>query len=376
MLIFSMLREFYRKADMVLLSLILAASTFGLVLIYSATRYQGSNRYVLVQLLAILIGVVAYIFMSFVDIELITARSWKWLFLFNTLAILALIPFGANAGGNRSWIDLQVISIQPAEIVKITFIALFAKHLVYLQEHDINRPTSLLQLGCHAAFFCGLNAGISGDMGMTLVYAFIVVIMLWVAGLKLRWFVLGISAASGALYVAWPYLPNYIRMRFSVVFDHHLDPLGIGFHQGRSILTLGSGQLTGQGLLNGIQTQASNNDALSARWTDFIFSVAGEELGMIGCLAIIALLSAIILRCFWVAHQARSPQSAMIATGYAGMLIIQCVMNIGMCLYVAPVVGLTLPFFSSGGSSIIALFAAMGIVSGIKMRSRPSWLRN
>lgn len=376
MWIFSMLREFYRKADMVLLGLILAASSFGLVLIYSATRYQGSNRYVLVQLLAILIGVVAYIAMSFVDIELITARSWKWLFAFNTLAILALIPFGANAGGNRSWIDLQVISIQPAEIVKITFIALFAKHIVHLQERDISRPFSIVQLAGHAGLICGLNAGISGDMGMTLVYAFIVVIMLWVAGLKLRWFALGITAASGGLYLAWPYLPNYIRMRFSVVFDHHLDPLGIGFHQGRSILTLGSGQLTGQGLLSGIQTQASNNDALSARWTDFIFSVAGEELGMLGCLAIIALLSAIILRCFWVAQHARSPQSAMIATGYGGMLIIQCVMNIGMCLYVAPVVGLTLPFFSSGGSSIIALFAAMGIVSGIKMRSRPSWLRN
>ena len=165
-------------------------------------------------------------------------------------------------------------------------------------------------------------------------------------------------------------------MRFAVIFDHSLDPLGKGFQQGRSILAIGSGQLGGQGLLQGIQSQASNKDALPARWTDFIFSVAGEELGMIGCVAIMVLLFAIILRCMWVGKNARSPQSALIATGYAGMLMVQSVLNIGMCLYVAPVVGLTLPFFSSGGSSIITLFAAMGIVSSIKMRSLPSWLRD
>ena len=184
------------------------------------------------------------------------------------------------------------------------------------------------------------------------------------------------AAAGGLGFVLWPHLPSYIQMRFAVVFDHSLDPLGKGFHQSRSNLAIGSGQLTGQGFLNGIQSQASNSDALPARWTDFIFSVAGEELGMVGCVAIMLLLTAIILRCLWVAKNSRSPQSALIATGYAGMPMVQSALTIGMCLFVAPVVGLTLPFFSSGGSSIITLFAAMGIVSGIKMRSLPSWLRD
>ena len=370
------IKEFFRKADLVLLGLILAASLFGVVLIYSATQYQDTNRFVLVQLLSIALGIIAYMVMSFVDIELLTERSWKLLLVFSVLAILALVPFGKEVGGNKSWIDLKVISIQPAEIVKIPFVMLLAKQMSKLQEEGISRISSLAQIGVHALFLCGLIAVVSGDMGMSLVYVFITLVMLWVAGVKVRWFLLGGAAAGVLGFLAWPHLPTYIQMRFAVVFDHNLDPLDKGFQQGRSILALGSGQLSGQGLLNGIQTQASNDGALPARWTDFIFSVAGEELGMIGCVAIMVLLFAIILRCMWVGRNARSPQSALIATGYAGMLMVQVVLNIGMCLYVAPVVGLTLPFFSSGGSSIITLFAAMGIVSSIKMRSLPSWLRD
>lgn len=370
------IKEFFRKADLVLLGLILAASLFGVVLIYSATRYQDTNRFVLVQLLSIAMGVVAYMIMSFVDIELLTERSWKLLLVFSVLAILALVPFGKEIGGNKSWIDLKIISIQPAEVVKIPFVMLLAKQISKLQEEGISRISSLVQVGAHLLLMCGLIAAISGDMGMTLVYLFICLIMLWIAGVKFRWFALGAAAAGGLGFLVWPHLPSYIQMRFAVIFDHSLDPLGKGFQQGRSILAIGSGQLSGQGLLQGIQSQASNTDALPARWTDFIFSVAGEELGMIGCLAVMVLLFAIILRCMWVGKHSRSAQSALIATGYAGMLMVQSVLNIGMCLYVAPVVGLTLPFFSSGGSSIITLFTAMGIVSGIKMRSLPSWLRD
>ncbi|MPM72334.1 putative lipid II flippase FtsW [bioreactor metagenome] len=194
--------------------------------------------------------------------------------------------------------------------------------------------------------------------------------------MRLRWFLLGAGAAGGLGYLAWPHLPGYIQMRFRVVFDHALDPLDKGFHQSRSILAIGSGQLTGQGLFKGTQTQSAAASALPARHTDFIFAVAGEELGLLGCALILALLLAIILRCVWVSRTARSPVCAYAAMVYAGMLMVQTLLNVGMCLYVSPVVGLTLPFFSYGGSSIITLYAAMGIVSGIKMRTLPSWLRD
>lgn len=370
------IREFRKKGDVALLGLILAASLYGLALIYSATRFMGSNRYVLVQLLCIAAGVVAYIGMSFVDIELLTERSWKLLLAFCFLAILALVPFGTVRGGNKSWIDLKIITIQPAELVKLPFIMLLAKQISVLQEKGINKISSLFWVLLFTGSLCGVIFVISKDMGMVLVYLFIAAIMLWVAGVKLRWFALAGAVGAGGVALLWPRLPEYLRLRIMVVFDHDLDPFGKGYHQGRSILALGSGQLTGQGYLQGIQTQAANEDALPARWTDFIFSVAGEELGLVGCMAIMLVIVAIIFRCCWVAKNARSGQSALIAVGFAGMLLVQSVLNIGMCLYVLPVVGLTLPFFSSGGTSLIALFAAMGVVSSIKMRPLPSWLKD
>ena len=165
-------------------------------------------------------------------------------------------------------------------------------------------------------------------------------------------------------------------MRFRVVFDHSLDPQGKGFQQNRSLLAIASGRLFGQGYLNGLQTQAPNSDALPARHTDFIFSVCGEEFGLIGCILLLLILAFIILRCIWVSNQANSPFNAYVCMGMAGMLLAQIVLNVGMCLFILPVMGLTLPFISYGGSSIITLFASMGLVSSAKARALPSWLRN
>ena len=149
-----------------------------------------------------------------------------------------------------------------------------------------------------------------------------------------------------------------------------------GWQQTRSIMAIGSGGLWGQGYLKGIQTQSPYRTSLPARMDDEIFAVCGEELGLVGCLVLLALLAAIIIRCLWVARQASSYQSALMATGMAGMLAAQVCINVGMCLYLFPVVGITLPFVSAGGTSLITMFAAMGAVSSIKTRSLPSWLRD
>ena len=183
----------------------------------------------------------------------------------------------------------------------------------------------------------------------------------------------------------WPHISDkYFARRITVVIDHIMgntetiseQTQGQGFQQTRSILAIGSGGLFGMGYLKGIQTQSLSESALPARHTDEIFAVCGEEFGLIGCIVLLLLLGAIIARCIWVARRACSPQSAFIAMGYAGMLLAQVGVNVGMCLYVFPVVGLTLPFISYGGTSIVTMFAAMGIISSIKMRSLPSWLRD
>ncbi len=374
------LRSFFKKGDLLLLTLCLLASSFGLILIYSSTRWSAERHGdPLKQLIFILIGLVAYIIFTFVDIELILEKSWIFLFLFSVVLLLLLIPFGVEDNtGNRNWMYLPGIpfSLQPAEIVKLFFVLLLARILNRYREYGISRPLPLIKMAAFTLFFMGLNTVLSSDFGMSLVYLFILAIMAFVAGVRLRWFALTLMGGVVFLVAAWSHLPNHIQMRVKILLDHDLDPQGVGWHQARSLLAIGSGKLTGMGYLQGKQTQSVYESSLPARHTDFIFSVCGEEFGMIGCILLLLLLLTIILRCVHISRQARSHLSAFISMGLAGMLMTQIIINVGMCLYVAPVVGLTLPFVSYGGSSILTTFAAMGVISGIKMRSLPSWLKD
>ena len=262
---------------------------------------------------------------------------------------------------------------------------LLACQMSRLRDKGISKPSSVFHIAGHNLFMFGVVAVTSGDLGMGLTYLIIFVIMAWCAGVKKRWFLLAVVVCVVGVVLIWPHVKDmYYMKRFTVVIDHILgnpdtiweQTQGKGWQQSRSILAIGSGGLTGMGYLQGIQTQSQYKQSLPARETDEIFAVCGEEFGMIGCLLLLVLLAAIILRCVWVARRACSPQSAFIAMGYAGMLLAQVGVNVGMCLYVFPVVGLTLPFISYGGSSIVTMYAAMGVVSSIKMRSLPSWLRD
>lgn len=384
------LRDFWERGDKLLLCLCLAASVYGLVLIYSATRYltYNRNRSVMIQAVGILLGVVVYILLSSVDLELFTEKSWKLLFLFNIgFNLLVRTPLGVEVGGNRNWVRFPGLpmNIQPAEITKLTFILLFAYQCSRIQEKGISRPSSVFQLAAHAGLMAGLVVVVSGDKGMPLVYLFLFAAMCWCAGVKLRWYLLAGGVGTVGIALLWPRISKqYWAQRITVVIDHIMgneatlanQTQGVGWQQSRSILAIGSGGLWGQGYLKGIQTQSPFETSLNARSTDEIFAVCGEELGLVGCAVIIFLLVAIIIRCVWVARRAPSPMTALTAMGYAGMLLFQSVLNIGMCLYLLPIVGLTLPFFSYGGSSIITMFAAMGVVSSIKTRSLPSWLKD
>jgi len=382
------LRDFFHKGDLLLLVLCTGASLYGLALIYSATRYIGGYRNIIVQAAAIVLGILVYVFLSSVDIELFTQKTWKLLLIFNIgFNLLVRTPLGIEVGGNRSWVHIPgfPVNLQPAEITKLSFVLLLAWQYNRLQERGISRPTSIFQTAGHTIFMCAVIAWASGDFGMVFTYLFIFVIVSWAAGVKKRWFLLAIAVIAAALVVIWPHISDDYRMaRFTVVIDHltgNTETLweqtqGVGYQQTRSILAIGSGGLLGMGYLQGVQTQSKSTVSLLARETDEIFAVCGEELGLVGCALILLFLAAIILRCIWVARRAASPQSALIAMGFAGMLLVQSAVNVGMCLYVFPIIGLTLPFFSAGGSSIVTMFAAMGIVSGIKMRSLPSWLKD
>jgi len=386
------LGDFIRQADLVLLGLCTASTLFGIVIIASATRHTGSDKFVIVQSAGMLLGILFYFLLSAVDVEDLP-QKWKWILGFNVLLFLLLrTPLGIEINGNRAWLGPQTIgkmlgisalagfpmTVQPAEVVKITYTILLAWQFAKLrEERDLKAFGNVIQPTAHMIFMVGLLYVISRDAGSALVYAMIFVGMGFAAGMSLRWFALGGAAAAGGFWAVWHFnlLPSHMRSRIAVLFDHELDPMGAGWHQGRSILALGSGQAAGQGLFNGTQTQSSYTSSLPERYNDFIFSALGEELGMIGCVLALLLLCAIVLRCFHIARLAKSAMSAYVCVGMASMLLFQILANIGMCLYVMPVIGLTLPFFSYGGTSIVMMYAAMGVVSGIKKRSLPEWLR-
>ena len=375
-----LLGDILRQADPVLLVLCCAATAYGLLMITSATRFLHTYRHVIVQGAAALIGIVLYFLISLVDVtELV--KKWKWILLFNIGFILTLkTPLGVEVNGNRAWLDIPLlpVNIQPAEIVKLTFIILLAQQLVWLkEERDLKSIPSIALLGGHLLLIAGLYLVVSSDMGSALVYVFAFAAMAYAAGVAIRWFVMALLGGGIAFYLLWELdkIPQYMKDRFIVLVDHDYRPLHEGWHQTRSLLALGGGKLTGQGLFNGLQTQSEFSWSLPFRHTDFIFSAIGEELGMLGCLLVVLLLTAIIVRCLLTATRARNRMEAYVCVGMASMLIFQTISNIGMCLFVMPVIGLTLPFFSYGGSSLLTLFVAMGVVSGVRSRTLPEWLR-
>ena len=370
--------EFLKKADLYLFFLCLASSIFGIVFISSAVAWRDDpGRYIFVQILALLLGIFLFILFTVIDIDVI-ADKWPLVLAFSVLLLLALIVFGQDDGtGNKSWIRFLGIGIQPSEIVRVTFIVLMAKQISYLKEyHSLNHITSVVQMCLHFGLFFGMILVISKDLGSALIFLFVFAVMLFAAGIKIYWFVLGISAIAAVTPFLWTnVLKEYQRNRIIAPYAPEIvDPKGDGitWQVNQSKLSLASGRLTGTGLFQGPQTQSG---AVPEQQTDFIFAVIGEEFGLIGCLICILLLTLIIIRCVKVGLRSRNTMSMLVCFGVAAALLFQTFENIGMCIGLTPVIGITLPFFSYGGSSVFSMFAAMGIVSGIKFRPKPERFR-
>lgn len=371
-------RDFFKRADMLLFALSLICAVFGIVIIASATAaYEGgSARYVIVQTLALFIGMALYGVMTVIDVDIL-ADKWLWLSVFNVGFLGLLILFGESGDtGNNGWLRFAGIGIQPTEVIKITFIIILAKQITWLKEHrDLNSVASVAQIVVHFGALFVYMFLTAKDLGSALVFFFIFAVMLFMAGLKLYWFILGIAAVAGATPLLWNYfLSDYQKKRILAPYDPSVDPdnTGINWQPYRAKVAVASGQLTGSGLGQGTQNQSSS---LPAKHTDFIFSVVGEELGMIGCCVVILLLMLIVIRCVVIGLRSNNSMSMLVCFGIASIIVFQTVLNIGMCIGIAPVVGITLPFFSYGGSSLFATFAAMGVVSGVKYRPKPQRYR-
>ena len=362
----------FRKGDNFLLLLCVMTSAFGCLVISSATNARDSARYLIIQICAILLGVMVYVAVSAINIDFIAEYRWV-LVVFNVGLLLLLIPFGVDFNsGNRSWLEIPgfPVSIQPAELCKLTFVLIMASVMAKYQRR-ISSPKAIGAMLFQVALLVGLNLVLSKDMGVSLIYVFICGAMAYVGGVSMFWFLI----AAGAAVLLTPFfwnniLSQYQRNRVLILFDPSIDPMGLKerYHSRLSLQSLTGGGLTGQGLFNGHRTQI---EALPSQHTDYIFSAIGEELGYLGCLLVLALQAAIIIRCILVGAKSHDYLRKMVCYGAAAALIFQVCSNVGMCIGVTPVIGLTLPFISYGGSSIVSIFAMLGLVSGVHAKPAP-----
>ena len=364
------LKDFPKKGDMFLLVLCLIVAGFGCVCIASATSAEkfGSNfRYIAIQLVSIGLGVMMYALVSSIDLDFLSEHRMLMV-IFNCFLLLMLwSPLGTdNHTGNRSWINLKIISVQPAEICKITYIIIMAS-VMSSHQNRISHLVSIIHMCFHLLLLVGLNMVVSGDAGVSLIFVFIFIGMAFAGGVSIWWFALAIGLIAVAFPVLWQFLGDYQKNRILILFDPTIDPNGINerYHSKINLQSLTGGGLTGQGLFNGNRTQGGN---LFAQHTDYIFSSMGEELGFVGCLVIMILEMLIIGRCIYVGMHCQDYMRRLVCYGAASALMFQVMINVGMCIGVMPVIGLTLPLISYGGSSVVTIFAMLGLVSGAHAR--------
>lgn len=350
--------EKLKRIDPVILFCVLGMNIMSIITLASAADAYGT-WYVKMQIVASLAGLVMMFVLSFVDYDALI-RKMKYVFFAASIVLILWVKFfGTGQYGNRNWIVIAGdISIQPTEFVKITFIITFALHLAHLKE-KINHPLSIIQLGLHAGLIIGMVLW-QGDLGMALVYIGLMVFMVFGSGVSL-WYFAGIGGAAViASPVLWKLLSENQKNRILFGFNPELDPLGVGWDAIRSRNCIIAGGFRGAGFSGGTRYKT-----FFAGQSDFIFSVLAEKFGFIGTFLYIVLLVTLVLRILWIARSTRKTYASYICIGIAGMLIAQSAENIGMCLAILPVVGITLPFMSYGASSMLSMYICMGVVQSI-----------
>ncbi len=351
-----------RRFDPLLLLLTSILSLMSLTTIFSGRETFGT-RALLMQFAMTIAGVVAIIVMSNVDLSHIVKNFYIPIFIFSVIILTYTLVFGVapdDGTSNKSWIAVPFVNtmIQPSEFVKATFILTFSMHLEMIGDR-INKILPLLSLAAHGGIIIGLIL-LTGDLGVALVYMGIMLVMLFCAGLKIRYFLGGALLVAAVSPFLWDRLAEYQQKRILIGFNPDSDPRGYGMQQIVSRQAIANGGFFGKVFGGG---EVYKN--LYAADTDFVFATFCEKFGFFGAFLLMVALIALLLRVIAIAKKANHKHQLYICAGIAGMLIIQTVENIGMCLCMLPVVGITLPFMSAGGSSVLAIYIIFSMVHSI-----------
>lgn len=363
--------DYMRRADKILWLIILFIAGFSLILLKSVSRATNSDYYQ-TQLMAILIGILGAYVLTLIDYGTIS-NYWYLLAGASVFLMIYTIFFGINISGSggvdaTAWINIAGRTFQPSELVKIAFMITYAKHLDVVKNKGVlNQPVQILLLACHGAVPV-LLCYKQGDAGAGIVFFVMFVFMSFAAGIQLRYFAIMGALIIVAIPILWKYvLSEYQLARFAAVYnlDDPAVAIDAGYQQYQARISIGSGGFWGTGLFQGPRVQSN---AVTFQHSDFIFSVVGEETGFVGCMIVILSLLALMARVLYVAMKSRDNLGKVICFGFFGLLALQSVSNIGMCLAILPVMGVTLPFYSAGGSSAACLYFGLGLIQSVYMR--------
>lgn len=363
--IFHSIADYFKKSDKALWLLTIIAIVYSLMLIASMQR-SGEYNFLQTQIIAIAAGLVSSIIISAADYKYII-KKWYFAAIISFILAGLVFLFGIQVAGtdDTAWIQIGSLTIQPSEFIKICFIITFTKHLTYLEEKDMLKSfVGVITLVLHAMIPM-IIIHMQGDDGTVLIFALIFLFMSFIAGVQLRYF----AILGGILLVSVPLIWNLFmnddqRNRLLALFDIDGNAMTTyGWQQYQGKVSISSGSLFGKGLFNGPRVE---HGIVPEQENDFIFTVAGEELGFIGCIALMIILLLIMIRILINAKQTNDMSGKLLCSGAFAIISSQTIINIGMVLGFFPVIGITLPLFSAGGTSALATLICLGLVQSVR----------
>lgn len=349
--------------DAGLLFAVTLCSVISTVLIYSISHNKllegvGSS-YWRTQLISMGMGLIAAVIMSFIDYRKLV-KLW---FIFAPAALILVgltftsLSYQRAGADDQAWIQIGSFSFQPSEVLKLAFILTFAYHLSR-DEEEMNKPLHMLLLCIHALVPIGI-VGLQGDYGTAIVFVFIFVFMVCSAKISWKYLVAGPFVAAAGIAAMWFFaLDEFHKKRVTILFHPGTDPENIEYQQDLGLMALKSGKIFGKGLF----AKSSEYVSVPEMHNDFIFTYAGQVFGFLGSVGILIILTYICLKIFADSRVTRDHLGKFICMGAFGLIFSHCIMNIGMVLKTAPVIGVPLPFMSAGGTAMVSMYTIIGLV--------------
>ncbi len=354
------------SVDYPFLILVLLALAVGLIMLYSAsfaqseydTGYTSSTRYLQKQAVCALIGLAAMFFFSRIPAQLWYRLAWP-LYFGSIVLLLSVLVVGESVNGARRWINVAGIQFQPSELAKFTMILLFGRLTRQFGDRAEKFRYGVLGFGL-AMLGILVPLALEKHLSAIMLMGMVGVVMMFVAGTRAKWLLAGAGAAA-AFVVVYVSLMGYAGDRITAWLHPERDPGDTGYQILQSLYAIGSGGLFGLGFGKSRQKYLY----LPFQYNDYIFAVICEELGLVGATAIIVLLAALILRGYWIALHAKDRFSTVLAAGLITLIAVQTVLNLGVVTNLLPSTGISLPFFSYGGTALAVNLGEMGIVLSI-----------